>query len=99
VLVVIATFDMAPEDRGRFVADRTSQVGESLAEDGCAEYALALDAFDPGRVRLVERWRDAEALAAHVAAIQRRGGPPAGVAVTARKVTVIEGEVTSESGG
>lgn len=95
VIVVIGTFDVAPADRGEFIAARAAQVETSLGEDGCLDYALSLDAYDPGRVRLVERWTDADALAAHVKAIHERGGVPATVAVISRDVTVIEGDVRS----
>ena len=37
----------------------------SRAEDGCLDYAFAQDVCDPGTLILFERWRDAEALAAH----------------------------------
>ena len=97
--LVSATFDMAPADRAEFIAARTTQVQETLAEDGCLEYALTLDAFDPGRVRLLERWRDGEALAAHVAAIQSRGGPPSAVTPTSRRILVIDGEAISDTQG
>jgi hypothetical protein len=99
VRLVLATFDMAPADRAEFIAQRSSQVETSLAEDGCLEYALNLDAFNPGRVRLVERWRDGEALAAHVALIQSKGGPPSGVTPTSRHIIVIDGEAISDMQG
>lgn len=34
-------------------------------EDGCFEYAFSQDLVDPGLFRIVERWRDEAALAAH----------------------------------
>lgn len=95
VIVVIGTFDMSPADRTEFVGQRASQVEISRTEDGCLDYALSLDAYDPGRVRLIERWTTPEALAAHVEAIRQRGGPPSTVPVLARDVTIFEGEVRS----
>ena len=95
VIVVIGTFDMAPADREEFVAQRADQVAVSLAEDGCLDYALSLDAYDPGRVRLIERWTEQAALTAHVEAIRQRGGPPATIEVVSRNVTILEGEVRS----
>ena len=99
MILVVATFDMSPADRARFIAQRAEQVERSRQEDGCLEYALCLDAFDSGRVRLIERWRDPDALAAHVSAVAATGGPPAGVSVNARRVMVVEGEVRSDTGG
>ena len=95
VIVVIATFDMSPADRAEFVTQRAGQTERSLSEQGCLEYTLNLDAFDPGRVRLLERWVDADALAAHVQAIQDRGGPPATIEVLRRDVIVFEGDIRS----
>ncbi len=95
VIVVIGTFDMSPAERAGFVAQRADQIALSRSEDGCLDYAPSLDAYDPGRVRLIERWTTSEALAAHVAAIQERGGPPSTIRLIAREVTIVEGEVRS----
>lgn len=38
------------------------------AEDGCLGYSYAQDMFDPGLIRVAEKWASAEALAAHLAA-------------------------------
>jgi quinol monooxygenase YgiN len=48
-------------------------------EDGCLEYAFSQDLADPDLFRIVERWRDEAALAAHfqtphMAAFQRALG-------------------------
>ena len=37
------------------------------AEPGCLEYAYALDLAEPGLLRVIERWADEAALAAHFA--------------------------------
>lgn len=37
------------------------------AEDGCLGYSYAADMFDPGLIRISEKWESAEALAAHLA--------------------------------
>jgi quinol monooxygenase YgiN len=92
VIVVLVNFDVAPSDREAFVASRAAQVATTLAEAGCLEYALSYDAIDPGRVRLTERWESAEALQAHIDAIQASGGPPGGVEVLGRTMTVVDGE-------
>lgn len=36
------------------------------AEEGCVLFALHRDARDPARLVIVERWRDADALGAHM---------------------------------
>jgi len=95
VIVVLVSFDVAPEDRDAFVAARAAQVAATLAEPGCLEYALSLDVADPGRVRLTERWESAAHLDAHLAAIAAAGGPPATVEVRSRTMTVVEGEPRS----
>lgn len=37
------------------------------AEPGCLEYAFAVDLAEPGLLRVIERWADEAALAAHFA--------------------------------
>ena len=37
------------------------------AEPGCLEYAFAADLFEPGLLRIIERWQDEAALTAHFA--------------------------------
>lgn len=39
----------------------------SRAEPGCLEYAYAVDLLEPDRLRIIERWVDRAALAAHLA--------------------------------
>ncbi|MBW4459631.1 MAG: antibiotic biosynthesis monooxygenase [Nodosilinea sp. WJT8-NPBG4] len=40
-------------------------INASLAEDGCIDYAYSIDVLDPTIMRIIERWRDRAALAAH----------------------------------
>lgn len=40
-------------------------VRATRAEDGCIDYSFAQDLTDPDVLVLFERWRDADALAAH----------------------------------
>lgn len=42
-----------------------AMVSATHEEDGCLEYAFAQDLSDPGLFRIIERWRDEAALAAH----------------------------------
>ncbi len=44
-----------------------AMVAATLAEDGCLHYSFAQDVADPDLIRISERWRDQEALAAHSA--------------------------------
>lgn len=39
---------------------------KSRAEDGCLDYCFAQDLSDPNRLILFERWRDEQALQAHM---------------------------------
>ncbi len=60
---------------GKVVADATqiagtsdllkSMMADSLAEAGCIDYALTVDANDPGTIRIFEKWQSDEALAEH----------------------------------
>ncbi|MEQ8410881.1 MAG: putative quinol monooxygenase [Erythrobacter sp.] len=44
-----------------------AMVEASNAEEGCIEYSFTVDVLDPGVLRIVEKWRDEAALAAHFA--------------------------------
>ncbi|MEL7198643.1 MAG: putative quinol monooxygenase [Pseudomonadota bacterium] len=43
-----------------------AMIAASRQEDGCIDYAYALDLTDPGLVRVHERWRDRNALNRHL---------------------------------
>jgi quinol monooxygenase YgiN len=92
VIVVLGRFDLAPEDRDRFIDSKRAQVEHTLTEAGCLDYGFSLDARDAGRVRLTERWESMAALTAHVTAL--RAAPPAdpGPRVVSHEITVIDGE-------
>ncbi len=45
----------------------SAMVAATRAEEGCLHYAFARDIDEPDLIRVSERWRDQEALAAHSA--------------------------------
>ncbi len=55
--------DAADIDRLRPAA--AAMIAATRQEDGCFEYAFSQDLVDAGLFRIVERWRDEAALAAH----------------------------------
>jgi quinol monooxygenase YgiN len=74
---VIATIELAPGVRERFLAEFQRIVPDVRAEDGCIEYGAAVDCptsipaqppIRPDIVVVVEKWRDVGALEAHLAA-------------------------------
>jgi len=71
---VIATIEVVPGARDRFLTAFHELVPHVLAEDGCIEYGPTVDV--PGQigaqipyradvVTIMEKWRDVEALKAH----------------------------------
>ena len=42
-----------------------AMIRASRAEPGCIDYTYAVDVMDPCLIRVIERWADAAALAAH----------------------------------
>lgn len=42
-----------------------TMVAETHKEEGCIEYAFSQDLSDPCKIRIIERWVDDAALAAH----------------------------------
>lgn len=65
MIVIIGSFRVPPSmiDIVRPVME--TMIKASRAEDGCIEYAYALDVLDEGLVRVSEKWRDRDALEAH----------------------------------
>ena len=65
MIVIIGSFRVPPSmiDIVRPVME--TMIRASRAEDGCIEYAYALDVLDEGLVRVSEKWRDRDALEAH----------------------------------
>lgn len=66
VIAIIGHIDVDPADRDR-VVEATVELQRSTqeTEPGCAVYTIAADPVDPGRIRIVELWDSADALAAH----------------------------------
>ncbi len=71
---VIATIDLAPGTREKFLAEFRKIIADVRAEAGCIEYGPAVDA-DTGipaqhklgedRVTVMEKWESVDALKAH----------------------------------
>lgn len=77
MIYVIATLELAVGRRAEFLAAFQANVPHVLAEEGCLEYAPTVDlqteiaAQPPARkdvVTVVEKWRDLNALHAHLVA-------------------------------
>ena len=74
---VIAIITAKPGQRDNILEAARANIPAVKAEDGCIEYAPAIDAeglgnfqtkFGPDTFVFVEKWRDAQALKAHAAA-------------------------------
>jgi quinol monooxygenase YgiN len=74
MVYVIATLELEPGTRSKFLAEFARVVPLVRAEAGCLEYTPAVDAetalpaqhrIGPDRVMVIERWQSVEALAAH----------------------------------
>lgn len=74
---VIATIELAPGTRDRFLTEFRKIIADVRAEHGCLEYGPAIDAqtdlanqakLGPDQVVVVEKWADLAALKAHAVA-------------------------------
>lgn len=74
---VLATIDLRPDTRDQFLAEFRAIVPIVLAEAGCLEYGAAVDVptgipaqppVRPDVAVIVEKWRDLDALRAHLVA-------------------------------
>jgi quinol monooxygenase YgiN len=77
VIHVIATIELNPNSRERFLQEFSRLVPEVRAENGCIEYGAAVDVataiavqipLRPDVVTIVEKWSSLEALNAHLTA-------------------------------
>jgi quinol monooxygenase YgiN len=99
VIIVVGVFEVAAEDRDRFLEGKLAQVTASRAEPGNIDYTFSADAADPTVVRLLERWETRDHLDTHVTNV--RATPPPDGAVVARMVeaTVYEATAAPPLGG
>lgn len=68
MLLIVGTFRI-PADRVEAARPAmAAMIAESRAEPGCIAYGYAEDALDPGLFRVIEQWRDREALTSHFTA-------------------------------
>ena len=86
VIIVGGRFEVDPEQRDAFLAERHEIMRTSRNEDGCLEYTFAADPLEPDRVILFERWESQATLDAHLAAIS----PTSTVTPRSTSITVYE---------
>ena len=65
MLILAGHLKTSPELAAQLAETLRALVEPTLKEDGCLNYHFALDSAEDGTVLVYERWRDAEALAAH----------------------------------
>lgn len=65
MIIVLGSFRIPPSMVEAVRPAMEAMVTASRQEEGCIEYAYALDVLDPGLVRVAEKWRDRDALEAH----------------------------------
>ena len=64
----------------------------SRAEEGCLDYAYGEDVLQPGVIRVIERWRDREALDAHFDSVhlKRWRASWSGAGIHSRQLRIFE---------
>ena len=65
MIVVMGTIILAAGDIDRLQGDMAKQMAATQAEDGSEHYVFSRDVTNPNTLLIAERWRDADALAAH----------------------------------
>ena len=64
MIVVEGSAQIPAEAWSDAIAAMQSMIVASRAEAGCIEYAYSRDILDPNMLRIIERWRDLDALKA-----------------------------------
>ncbi len=67
MLIINGRIRTAPQYVRALRDDLVAGIPRTLKEDGCIEYAFALEDADAGTILVIERWRDQAALDAHLA--------------------------------
>jgi len=67
MIIVEGWVRVRPSDVERLRGSAAAMVRDTRAEPGCLAYAFAEDLAEPGVLRVIERWADEAALAAHFA--------------------------------
>lgn len=65
MIVVTGELRLAPENVAKARPYMRAVLAATRKEDGCLLYAYGEDVLEPGLFRIVERWRDWDALDAH----------------------------------
>ncbi len=92
MIVVVGSFRIPPNMVDVVLAPMEEMIAASRAEEGCVEYAYAMDVQDKGLVRVSEVWRDREALETHfrTAHIAEWRAQVSALAVSERELTAFE---------
>lgn len=92
MIIVVGSFRIPPSMIEVVRPVMEAMITASRAEEGCIEYAYALDVLDEGLVRVSEKWRDREALEAHfrTAHIAEWRAQVSALAVSERNLTAHE---------
>jgi quinol monooxygenase YgiN len=67
MILVTVTVHFRPDKRDQAIAAALAAREQTLKEDGCISYRFFTSADDPNAGLLLEHWRDAAALDAHMA--------------------------------
>ena len=96
MIIVNGRLEATPEAVEALKAALGAMEKASRAEDGCDDYTFSAEINDPGVIRITEKWRDMDALAAHfrsphMAVFQQamRAHPPTASAVTFFEATEV----------
>ena len=92
MIIVIGTFQVEPDHREEFVANRVQLMNHSRAENGCITYSFTADRIDPRAVVLTERWTDRAAFEAHIAGLKSAPQPAPAPAHLTREIFVYQAD-------
>ena len=90
LVIVAGWFEVDPEERDAFVAERVASIRRSRSEQGCIEYVIAADPADPRRAVLFERWASQADLDAHLGRSGQASSDSPSVTPTAMSIVVYD---------
>ena len=76
MITILFHMTVKPERQAEVEMLAKDMMATTRTEDGCIAYTIYRRADQPRDYVLLEQWRDAEALTAHLGVLRRRFGPP-----------------------
>src|SRR3954470_10682685 len=91
MVIVAGHLVVEPDQRQAYLESCREVVEQARRTEGCLDFAISADLFDPARINILERWESQEAVEAF-----RGDGVPGDQAAAIRSASVAEYDAVEE---